>query len=66
MNTDGATVTLFLCYFLTKPWKCLLSFPRPLTTKILETTMSNYRNKCGVRRIVQGRVAGDLVWRELG
>ena len=28
--------------------------------------MSTYRNKCGVRRIVQGRLAGDLVWKELG
>ena len=36
------------------------------TTKILETPMSTQRNKCGVRRIVQGLVAGDLVWKELG
>ena len=36
------------------------------TTKILETPMSTYRNKCGVRRILQGRVAEDLVWKELG
>ena len=34
------------------------------TTKILETPMSTY--KCGLRRIVQGRVARDLVWKELG
>ena len=37
-----------------------------LTTKIWETPMSTYRNKCGVRRIVQGRVGGDMVWKELG
>ena len=36
------------------------------TTKILETPMSTYRNKCGLRRIVQGTVAGDLVLKELG
>ena len=36
------------------------------TTKILETPMSTYRNKCDVRRIVQGRVARDLVWKEPG
>ena len=35
------------------------------TAQILETPMSTYRNECGVRRIVQGRVAGDLVWKEL-
>ena len=28
--------------------------------------MSTYRNKYGVRRIVQVKVAGDLVWKELG
>ena len=36
------------------------------TTKILETPMSTYRNKCGVRSIVKGKVVGDLVWKELG
>ena len=36
------------------------------TIKILETPMSTYRQQYGVRRIVQGRVEGDLVWKELG
>ena len=36
------------------------------TTKIWETPMSTYRNKCGVRRFLQGLVVGGLAWLELG